>query len=190
MPWNFRPWGCGKGSNGTCNDGWIQFEICEGSLKDAEYFKKVYKEACELTAYLCQLYNIDPYGSVIVGKNGISVPTILCHSDSYRLGMGSNHGDVYHWFKLHGKTMLDVRNDVAKILEDDEVTQEQFNVFMDNYLSELNKRPATFEGDALTWAVEEELLRGDEAGNLMPKRFLTRGEFAVILKRFVDNNNK
>lgn len=27
MPWNYRPWGCGKGSKGTCNDGWIQFEI-------------------------------------------------------------------------------------------------------------------------------------------------------------------
>ena len=27
MPWNYRPWGCGSGSKGTCNDGWIQFEI-------------------------------------------------------------------------------------------------------------------------------------------------------------------
>lgn len=27
MPWDFRPWGCGKGPKGTCNDGWIQFEI-------------------------------------------------------------------------------------------------------------------------------------------------------------------
>lgn len=27
MPWNYRPWGCGTGSSGSCNDGWIQFEI-------------------------------------------------------------------------------------------------------------------------------------------------------------------
>ena len=27
MPWNFRPWGCGSGSKGSCNYGWIQFEI-------------------------------------------------------------------------------------------------------------------------------------------------------------------
>lgn len=27
MPWDYRPWGCGSGSKGTCNDGWIQFEI-------------------------------------------------------------------------------------------------------------------------------------------------------------------
>lgn len=27
MPWNYRPWGCGSGSKGSCNNGWIQFEI-------------------------------------------------------------------------------------------------------------------------------------------------------------------
>lgn len=27
MPWNYRPWGCGKGRYGSCNNGWIQFEI-------------------------------------------------------------------------------------------------------------------------------------------------------------------
>ena len=23
MPWDFRPWGCGLGKKGSCNDGWI-----------------------------------------------------------------------------------------------------------------------------------------------------------------------
>jgi hypothetical protein len=23
MPWNYRPWGCGSGWRGSCNDGWI-----------------------------------------------------------------------------------------------------------------------------------------------------------------------
>ena len=27
MPWDYRPWGCGSGSKGSCNNGWIQFEI-------------------------------------------------------------------------------------------------------------------------------------------------------------------
>jgi hypothetical protein len=27
MPWNYRPWGCGGGSKGSCNSGWMQFEI-------------------------------------------------------------------------------------------------------------------------------------------------------------------
>lgn len=106
MPWDYKPWGCGGG----CNNGWIQFEICEDSLADKSYFDAVYDEACKFTAYICKLYNIDPFGKV----NG--VPTILCHQDSYRYGMGSNHSDVYHWFNRYGKTMDDVRSDVAKLL--------------------------------------------------------------------------
>jgi hypothetical protein len=114
MPWNYRPWGCGSGSKGSCNNGWIQFEICEDGLTDKTYFNKVYKEACEITAYLCKLFGLDPKGTVTV--NGVKVPVILCHADSYKLGMGSNHGDVLHWFRKHGKTMDDVRNDVAKLM--------------------------------------------------------------------------
>ena len=60
LPWNYKPWGCGSGKNGSCNNGWIQFEICEDGLVDSKYFNKVYTEAVELTAYLCKLYNIDP----------------------------------------------------------------------------------------------------------------------------------
>ena len=114
MPWNFRPWGCGSGSKGSCNSGWVQFEICEDGLTDPDYFRKVYQEACEITAYLCKLYNIDPHGTVTV--NGVKIPTILCHQDSYQLGFGSNHGDVLHWFPKHGKSMEDARKDVAALL--------------------------------------------------------------------------
>ena len=114
MPWNYKPWGCGSGSRGSCNDGWIQFEICEDSLSDANYFNKIYQEAVELTAYLCSTYNLNPKGSVSYG--GTTVPVILCHQDSYRLGLGSNHSDVYNWFNRYGKTMDNVREDVAKLM--------------------------------------------------------------------------
>ena len=114
MPWNFKPWGCGSGSKGSCNNGWMQFEICEDGLTDKNYFNAVYREACELTAYYCKMYNIDPKGTVLY--KGVKVPTILCHQDSYKLSLGGNHSDVYHWFNKHGKTMNDVRNDVAKLL--------------------------------------------------------------------------
>ena len=115
MPWNYRPWGCGSGPKGSCNNGWIQFEICEDNLTEKNYFDKVYKEACELTAYLCKLYNLDPNGTV--SYNGVQVPVILCHQDSYKLGLGSNHGDVYHWFSKYGKNMDTVRADVAILLK-------------------------------------------------------------------------
>lgn len=115
MPWNYRPWGCGSGNKGSCNNGWIQFEICEDGLNDATYFNKVYKEACEITAYLCKIFNIDPNGTV--NMNGVSVPTILCHADSHALGLGSNHGDVNHWFPKFGKSMATARADVAALMK-------------------------------------------------------------------------
>lgn len=114
MPWNYRPWGCGSDSKGSCNTGWIQFEICEDALTDKNYFNAVYKEAVELTAYLCTLYGLNPKGTA--NLNGVTVPVILCHADSHKLGLGSNHGDVLHWFKKYGKTMDDVRNDVAALM--------------------------------------------------------------------------
>lgn len=116
MPWDYRPWGCGSGSRGSCNNGWIQFEICEDSLNDKNYFNAVYKEACELTAYLCKKYNINPLGKTKYGT--LDVPTILCHKDSANLKLGSNHADVYHWFNKYGKTMDDVRKDVAALLNE------------------------------------------------------------------------
>lgn len=120
MPWNYRPWGCGSGPKGSCNGKtggpfWIQFECCESDLADKTYFNAIYKEACELTAYLFKQYKLDPYGSV--SYNGVTVPTILCHADSCALGLGSNHGDVLHWFRKHGKTMDDVRKDVAALMK-------------------------------------------------------------------------
>ena len=125
--WDKHPWGCGGGNKGSCNgyikkDGkttwvnqhWVQFECCDDGYKDEAYFKRVYKEACEFTAYICKLYDIDPLGTVMF--NGVEVPTILCHADSYKLGLGGNHGDVYPWFKKFGYDMTIVRNDVAALM--------------------------------------------------------------------------
>lgn len=200
MPWNYRPWGCGKGPRGTCNDGWIQFEICEDALVDQKYFNAVYEEACQLTAYLCQLYNIDPLGTVTL--NGVKVPTILCHADSYTLGLGSNHGDVNHWFSKFGKSMVTARQDVynllhiktiipnkptvaTKVEEEEEMTQEQFNKMMDNYLTNLAKQPPSdWSKGARDWCESIGLIAGDAQGNKMYKKFITREEMAALLFKY------
>lgn len=118
MPWNYRPWGCASGSKGSCNNGWIQFEICEDALNDKEYAKKVYDEAVALTAHLCKEFKIKPDGFVTV--NGVKVPTITCHNDAAKLGFASDHADINHWFpKLLGKDMDAVRRDVGAALADD-----------------------------------------------------------------------
>ncbi len=118
MPWDYRPWGCGSGKKGSCNNSWIQFEICEDGKNDPEYFTKVYEEACEITAYLCKLFHIDPLGTA--DCNGVTVPTILCHQDSHKLGLGSNHSDIYDWFPKYGKNMETARADVAWLLAEEQ----------------------------------------------------------------------
>lgn len=115
MPWDYRPWGCGSGNRGSCNNGWIQFEICEDDLTSKEYFDAVYQEAIELTAYLCKMYNLDPLGKTTL--NGIAVPVITCHNDAYKLGLGTGHADINHWFPRYGKNMEQVRKDVAALMQ-------------------------------------------------------------------------
>lgn len=118
-PWNYRPWGVGSGSNGSLNGDkrdpktpfWIQFEICEDDRKSKAYFEKAYNEAIGLSAYLCKMYGFDPHGTV--SYKGKTVPVITCHRESAALGLGSGHSDVLDWFPLYGKSMDDVRNDIA-----------------------------------------------------------------------------
>lgn len=99
LPWNHRGWHAG----GSANNTHIGFEICEDGLTDSTYFKKVYQEAVELCAYLCKLY-------------GLTEKNIICHSEGYKQGIASNHGDVMHWFPKHGKSMDTFRADVKALL--------------------------------------------------------------------------
>ena len=42
-----RCWGCGSGSKGSYNNGFIQFEICEANLTSESYFNEVYQQEAE-----------------------------------------------------------------------------------------------------------------------------------------------
>lgn len=112
LPWNICCWSSGAGNadvakkNGFPGNnanflGYIQFEICEDDLQNAEYFSAIYKESVELCAFLCREYNISP-----------DKPGIICHSEGNILGIASNHGDVMHWFPKFGKNMDTFRSDV------------------------------------------------------------------------------
>lgn len=196
MPWNYRPWGCGSGKKGSCNTGWIQFEICEDDLTSPAYFSAAYQEAVQLTAFLCRTYGLDPHGTV--SYQGVKVPVILCHQDSYRLGLGSNHGDVYHWFNRYGKTMDDVRNDVQKAMneastststkEEPELTETQVrNIAREEFnrlLEERAKLPAT----AAAWAaapMEKAKAAGITDGT-SPQAFATREQVAIMALRALE----
>ena len=196
MPWDYRPWGCGTGKFGSCNSGWIQFEICEDDLQDPIYFNAVYQEACELTAYLCLIYNIDPFGYTML--NDIKVPNILCHADSYELGLGINHGDVMHWFPKYGKSMETVRQDVANLLktaileeeEDEDMTLEKFTELYNEMRKDLQDNDCQpYSAEARSWALATGLINGngttiDGEPNCMWEDILTREQFITVLYRF------
>lgn len=109
LPWNRRGWHAG----GEANNTHVSFEICEPSgfryingrmvgydvVAQTPYFNKAYNNAVEMCVYLCKMYNLTE-------KN------ILDHSEGYKKGIAANHGDVMHWFPLHGKSMDTLRADV------------------------------------------------------------------------------
>ena len=147
LPWNRRGWHAGKGSCGSANDTHISFEICEDGLQDAGYFSAVYQAAVELTADLCKQCGLDPEVDGVV----------ICHSEGHAREIASNHADVMHWFPIHGKSMDTLRADVTRVMEgEEEMTQEQFDKFMDNYLARKAKEEASqpWEQDVIRRAKE------------------------------------
>lgn len=175
LPWDMRGWHCGSGSKGSANNTHISFEICEDGLQDASYFSAVYQAAVELTAELCKQYGLNPE------KDGV----VICHSEGHSRGIASNHGDVMHWFPLHGKSMDTFRADVARLMEGDDMTQEQWDAMMDNYLSRRAKQSAS------TWAtdktaqhptgiMEEAKAKGITDGS-RPASFATREEVVAMV---------
>ena len=97
-----QAWHCGRSGNRTH----LAFEICEDGLDDRAYFTAVYREAVELTAYLCRRFGLDPLADGVVPD----------HAEGNRRGIASAHGDVAHWFPRFGKTMDDFRRETAALL--------------------------------------------------------------------------
>ena len=105
LPWNYRGWHCGRDANNTH----VAFEICEDDLMDRTYFEAVYKEAVDLTAHICELFDLDPMDDGVV----------ISHAEGAKLGIASNHSDVGHWWSRYGVTMDDFRRDVYDAMEED-----------------------------------------------------------------------
>lgn len=172
LPWNRRGWHCGRGKNGSANDTHISFEICEDGLTDASYFEAVYQEAVELTTYLCKKYSLDPLADGVV----------ICHREGYQRGIASNHKDVLHWFPKFGKTMDDFRADVARWMEgEDEMTQDQFDTMMENWLARRNNQPASdWAKPYIQEAIDAGVMTDIDGTIQSPQGFVTRQELATV----------
>ena len=158
LPWDMVGWHSGSGTKGNAGlkQGYIGFEICEDNLTDRTYFNAVYKEAVELCAYLCKLYNIPP-----------EKPYLICHSEGYKLGIASNHGDVMHWFPKHGKSMDDFRADVRKeLLKGGTAVADK-------------DKPSSWAKEAWEWAKKEGITDGTN-----PQGAITREQVVTMLYRY------
>ena len=178
LPWNYRGWHCASGKNGSGNNTHISFEICEDDLTDKLYFDKVYKEAVELTAYLCKIYNLNPLDDGVV----------ICHSEGNKRGIASAHGDVMHWFPKHGKNMDIFRQDVELNLKGGNVvTLEQFKNLWEDMREELkNCNPNDWSNEARVWAIKNGIIKGDslDGFNGNWQDFVTKEQLVTVLYRY------
>ena len=180
LPWDMRGWHAGRGSEGTANDAYLSFEICEDGLDDAEYFAEVYKVSVQLTAMMCRENGFNPMEPGVV----------ICHSEGYKMGIANNHGDVMHWFPRHGKTMDDFRRDVAGELEreeEEDMDVDRFTELWREMRKGLQDNDANeYSADARQWAVDNGLIVGGSAEefNGMWEDLLTREQMVTLLYRF------
>lgn len=99
----------GRGAKGSYNFNpyaRIQIIICTGTSRDKSYFKRAWREAAELCAYLCKYY-------------GMPTNWICSHREAFSDGYGDDHEGLEEWFAKFGVTMQDFRDAVDDLLSED-----------------------------------------------------------------------
>lgn len=167
LPWNHVGWHSGSGSRGSANTlGYVSFEMCEDGLNNKGYFDKVYQLGVELTA------------KILIDNNlPCSANTVMDHAEGHRKGIASNHGDVIHWLRKHGKSMDTVRSDVQKLMSAKKKEAE--------VVSKPEPKPH--------WAEVHFNNLNKKGIKVNEKRFdepITRGELFALLDRLTDKEGK
>lgn len=125
LPWRYRGWHGG----GSCNDTHIGIEMCEpkslkygsgGRFADTNpaetraFVQHTYMVAVELFAYLCKEFKLDPLADGV----------IISHSEGYKRGIATNHGDVEHVWSKYGLTMNQFRKDVKAAMQEESIVED------------------------------------------------------------------
>lgn len=138
LPWNHRGWHGGGSSNNTHIGvemtepdtiryvGGSSWEETEDGENTKAHVLATYKHAVELFAFLCNMFSLDPLADGV----------IVSHSEGYKRGIASNHGDVEHLWSKFGLSMTQFRQDI-KVCCDKEGTV--------SYISVMGKEVATVE---------------------------------------------
>ena len=152
LPYDRACWGAGSGKKGSYNydpQAYIQFEICEGSSTDSDYYWKAIAVAEEYCAYLCK-------------KFGWTAKNITSHYEAYAAGYASNHGDPKSWMKHFGDSMDKFRSRVQTRLdaENSHTDKPEENVEETPAKEPISHQSATYTvkgGDSL-WAIAANVL--------------------------------
>ena len=83
------------------------------------------------------------------------------------MGIASNHADVTHWLPLHGKTMDDFRAEVQRVLS----------------VKSNDNTPDNYAAEAVNWALSNNILRGNDKGNLHLHDNCTRQDMLVFIHK-------
>ena len=156
------------------NSNSISIEMCvktRGSKvansKDWYFTDETVESAVELTKHLMEEYNIP-------------AERVIRHYDV----TGKYCPGVFGWNPQSGSEAA-WKEFKAKITEEDEeMTQEQFDKMMDNYLERLAKKtPSGWSAEARTWAEKAGIIKGDGTSK-KDQSFCTREELVQILHRW------
>lgn len=164
LPWDWRPWLCGKGAKGTYNDSHIQFEMCEDGLTNEAYWRQVRAQAVHLCAWLCQEYGID-------------VANVVGHYEAAQAGYANNHGDPQNWMKVFGDSMALFREDVRAVLNGGEVpaTQHYIGTVKTKTSGEINIRVTPSSTGTIAGKVKDgekvEVVGNNVIGTFAPVKF-------------------
>ncbi len=157
LPFDICCWGVGKGSKGSYNysPAFIQFEICEDSLTDRNYFESAFITAVEFCAELCRKYGID-------------TNNIVSHKEAYLKGYGSNHTDPEHWMNRFNMTMDSFRARVKNILGETENKPTENNALKKGSLVSISSDAVYYNGKKVPdWVKKQkwyiESISGDRA---------------------------
>ena len=112
LPWQNKSNRSGMGTLGSCDNGWIQIEVCSDNLKNNIYFQQMYNELIELISFLCKIFNLNPREKTV----------ILDHAEAFSLGMANNETGISDWLNNFNKNMENIRNDVIKNLGYSDIT--------------------------------------------------------------------
>lgn len=198
---NRYTWHCGgkKQSNygGTyfnkcTNSNSIGIEVCSTNktgkvtyANDANWYftNAAINQTIILVKYLMKTYNIDADHVIrhfdVTGKY---CPGIV--------GWNSATGNETKWKNFKANLKENSIQPVApKVEEEEEVTQEQFNTMMNNWIAEQAKKdPSSWSAESREWAERNGLVSGSTNGQKMYKKVLTREEMIAVLYRALHRN--